>query len=386
MIIYWLELRKLLASAAVWGFLAACLLFNLFIIGNFRDEYADDVAAVSKVTGVALGQSFHDRLSRVTADGGQAAIHLERLRLETDGVTDVFEGYRTESIAERYIAAAGARGYFAKAMRDKYAALQKVVEEKAKRDESLSLYFAGSTYTRHRMLFNTLMGWLLVEGALIAALAALLSAGYEEIFRTGHIVYSTRTGRRILRPKLAASLTAGLGAWALLALLSLAVCFGMNEYGEVWRSNVSSLFNYRFDWIAGMRPFVTWHSFSVLAYLLAVLAAGTGLVACFSLMAYGIGIWVRNSYIAFLLFLAANAAMVAVPVLVPQTWMAGLAVRYLSMLTPVWLWLKRSLWFTDGDADIIWVHFETVGLCASLAVLATFCLHAGICFRKRNLA
>ena len=36
MFIYWLELKKLLSSAAVWGFLAVCLLFNLFIIGQFR--------------------------------------------------------------------------------------------------------------------------------------------------------------------------------------------------------------------------------------------------------------------------------------------------------------------------------------------------------------
>ena len=386
MFIYWLELRKLLSSAALWGFLAACLLLNLFVISSSRDEYADHVAAVSNVTGVKLGSSFHDRLSRVTADGGREDIHLDRLRLETDGVTDVFEGYEIGYVGERYIAAAGATGYFAKAMRDKYAALQKVVEEKARQDESLSLYFAGSTYARHRMLFNTLMGWLLVEGALMAALAALLSAGYEQICRTGDVVYSTRAGRLIMRPKLAASVTAGLAAYAFLSLLTLAVWFGVNEYGEVWRSNVSSLFNYRMDWIAGMRPFVTWHSFSVLAYLLAVLAAGAGLMLCFALMAFGIGVWLKNSYIAFLLFIAANAAMVAVPGLIPQTWMAGLAVRYLSMLSPVWLWLKRSLWFTDGDVDILWAHFELIGLCASLAALAVFCLLAEIRFRKRNLA
>ena len=386
MFLYWLELRKLLTSAALWGFLAACLLLNLLIIGNARDEYADDVAAVSDVTGVALGPAFHDRLSRVTADGVRQAIHLDWLRQETDGAADVFDGYETGYIGERYIAAAGMTGYFAEAMRDKYAKLQKVVEEKAKRDESLSLYFAGATYARHQMLFNTLMGWLLVEGALIAALAALLSTGYEQIFRTGGIVYSTRAGRLIMRPKLAASVTAGLAAYALLALLTLAVWFGFNEYGEVWRSNVSSLFNYRVDLIAGKRPFVTWHSFSVLAYLLAVLATGAGLVLCFSLMAFGIGIGLRNSYIAFLLYLAANAAMIAGPVLVPQTWMAGMAIRYLSMLSPVWLWLKRSVWFTDGDIDILWAHFETAGLCASFAALAVFCLLAEFRFRKRNLA
>jgi hypothetical protein len=386
MFIYRLELKKLLSSAAVWGFLAVCLLFNLFIIGQSVDEYADDVGAASEQTGVVLDPSFYEKLSQMTASGDRASQHLERLKAETDGVTDVFDGYETRNIGERYIAAAGTTGYFAEAMRDKYAALQKVVDEKAKNDESLTLYFAGATYSRHQFLFNTLLGWLLTEAALVAVLLALLSVGYEHMFRTGHIVYSTKKGREVLRPKLAASLSAGLGAYALLALLTLLVYFGVNEYGDVWRSNVSSLFNYRVDLIAGNRPFVTWYSFSVLTYLLAMLAAGAGVVLCFSLLAFGMGIWIRNSYIAFLVFLAAHAVCIAVPVQMPSTWPMGPAVKYSAALSPVWLWLKHGLWFTDGDIDILWAHFETIGLFVSLVVLAAFCLFSALCFRKRNLA
>lgn len=386
MFVYWLEFKKLLSSSAVWGFLAVCLLFNLLIISNSGDEYADYVGAASADTGVVLDPSFYEKLSHMTASGEPAARHLEQLKADTDGVTDVFEGYETGTIAERYIAAVGATGYFAEAMRDKYAALQNVVDKKAENDESLSLYFAGATYARHQLLFNTLMGWLIVEGALVAVLLALLSVGYEHIYRTGHIVYSSKIGRRVLRPKFAAALSAGLGAYALLALFTLLYYFGVNEYGEVWRSNVSSLFNYRVDLIAGNRPFVTWYSFSVLTYLLAMLGMGAGVVLCFSFLAFGIGIWVRNSYIAFLVFLAANAVCIAVPVQIPSDWPIGPAVKYSAVLSPVFLWLKHSLWFTDGDVDIIWAHFETVGFCVSLIALTVFCLLAYIRFRKRNLA
>jgi len=386
MIVYWLELKKLLTSSAIWGFLAACLLFNLFIISNSRDEYADYIGAASADTGVALDSSFYEKLSHMTANGEQASRYLEWLKADTDGAADVFEGYETRPVAERYIAAVGATGYFAQAMRDKYAALQNVVDKKAENDESLTLYFAGATYDRHQLLFDTLTGWLIVEGSLVAVLLALLSTGYEHIFRTGHIVYSSKIGRRVLRPKFAAALTAGLGAYTLLALLTLLYYFGVNEYGDVWRSNVSSLFNYRVDLIAGTRPFVTWHSFSVLTYLLAMLGMSAGMVLCCLLLAFGIGIWVRSSYIAFLVFLAANAVCIAVPVQIPSGWPIGPGVKYLSMLSPVWLWLKHSIWFTDGDVDIVWAHFETVGLCASLVVLIVFCLLADIRFRKRNLA
>ena len=137
MLIYWLELKKLLSAVAVWGFIAACLLFNLvIIISNSGDEYGDFVGAVAQVTGYILDQSFAEKLSRLTV-GGKPAEYLAQLKHETEGVTDVFEGYETRYIGERYIQAMGATGYWADLMREKYAALQKVVEEKAKKDESL---------------------------------------------------------------------------------------------------------------------------------------------------------------------------------------------------------------------------------------------------------
>ncbi len=75
-----------------------------------------------------------------------------------------------------------------------------------------------------------------------------------------------KKGRRILRSKMTASLSAGLGAYALLAIFTFLVYFSVNEYGNVWGSSVSSIFNYRYDVIVGYRPFLTWYSLSVLTY------------------------------------------------------------------------------------------------------------------------
>ena len=381
--IYWHELKKLLTSVAVWGFVAACLLFNIVIIGNSGDQYADFVSAVSKDTGYILDQSFYEKLARI-AESGKQSEYLEQLQHDTDGVTDVFEGYETKSIGERYIQVTGSTGYFAKLMLDKYSALQKVVNEKAKNDESLTLYFAGATHYRHQLLFSTLMGWLLTEGALVSGLLVLLSVGYEQIHGTESIVYSTKKGRQVLRPKLAASVSAGLGVFALLALLTFLIYFSVNEYEGVWRSSVSSLFNYRIDLVTGNRPFITWYSFSILTYFMAMLGMGLGLVLCFSLLAFGIGMWVRNSYIAFLVFLVVNAVTVVIPLQIPQTMPVGLAIKYFAVLTPTLLWLKHGIWFTDGDIDIVWKHFETLGLVVSLVVLTALCVLAVNHFKRKD--
>jgi len=384
MLIYRYELKKLLKSAAVWGFIAVCLLFNIIIISNSGNAYADFVSTVAEDTGYILDQSFYEKLSQVTASDKKAKYYLEQLKYETDGVTDVFEGYEVKDIADIYINVAGLSGFFAKTMRDKYTALQKVVEEKAERDESLTLYFAGATHHRHNFLFGTLTGWLFTEAVLVSVLLVLLSIGYENIHGTENLVYSTKKGRLVLRPKFAASVTVGFLAYALLALITLAVYFSKTEYGGVWRSSVSSLFNYRVDLIAGIRPFVTWYSFNILTYLMAMLAMGAGVVLCFMLMAFSIGMLVRNSYMAFLVLLIANGVNVVLPMQVSQTLPIGLAVRCFSILSPVWLWLKQGIWFTDGDIDIIWPHFEMFGLCMSLAVLTVLCLLATNYFRKRD--
>lgn len=385
MVLYWYEFKKLLSNIAVWGFIAICILFNTFlIISNAGDKYADFVGITAKNTGYVLSQSFYENLSQFKVDSGQKEA-LERIKFDTNNIADVFDGYKTDEIGERYITATEVKGKFAETMRDKYHELQKVVDKKASRDESLTLYFASSTYSQHQKLFNDLMGWLLIEGILIAVILVFLSVGYEINNRTEDVVYSTKKGRNILRPKILTSILAGFGAYALLTLFTFLVYFSVNEYGGIWGSNISSLFNYRYDFIAGYRPFVTWHSFSVLTYLMASLAMSMGVILCFMFMAFGISVLVRNHYIGFLVFLASNVAIYTLPMQIPPALTAGGYARYYSMLTPVWLWLKHSIWFTDGDADILWPHFETLGFCVSLLVLIIFCMFTTFYFRKRDL-
>lgn len=385
MVIYWYEIKKILSSVAVWGFIAICLMFNIFLtINSSGDKYADFIGAISSDTGHILNQSFYENLSGLKASDEQTEL-LEQLKSDTDNVTDVFDDYDTKEIGERYIAASSATGSFAESIREKYSVLQKVVDEKGEKNESLALYFAGATYTRHQELFNSLIGWLLTQGILLSVLLVFLSLGYERTQRTEAIVYSAKKGRSVLLPKISASISVGLSAYMLLALFTLLIYFILNDYGDIWNSNVSSIFNYRYDLIAGYRPFVTWHSFSVVTYLVAMLGISTSLILCFSFMAFGIAVLIDNHYIGFLVFLTMNATIIVLPMQIPQTLTAGLYVRYYSMLTPVWLWLKHSIWFTDGDVDILWPHFETLGISVSLLALMTFCVLANTYFRKRDL-
>jgi len=383
--IYLYEIKKLFSSTAIWGFIAICLLFNTFLtINSSEDKYADFIGAVSNDTGYILNQSFYEKLSGVKIKNNQTNL-LEQLIYETDNVTDIFDDYNAKEIGESYIAVTGATENLAESIREKYAALQRVVDKKGEKDEGLSLYFAGATYTRHQQLFNSLIGWLLVEGICLSVLLVLLSLGYERMQRTEAIVYSSKKGRNILLTKASASISSGLAAYILMLLFTLLIYFVLNNYGDIWNSNVSSIFNYRHDMITGDRPFITWHSFSIMTYLAAIIGISLSVILCFSLMAVCIAIFIRNHYTGFLVIIVVNAAMVVLPMQAPQTLTAGLYFKYYSILTPMWVTLKHSIWFTDGDVDVLWPHFETLGVSASLLALALFCVFAKTYFRKRDL-
>lgn len=383
--IYRFELKKLYSSVTLWVLIILFLVFNIFlVISNSGDKYVDFIGEISHETGYVLNEDFYNKLSQVQANDIEAD-YLEQLQLDTYQVEDVFDEYNINEVGERYIEATGAPERFAKIMRNKYSDLQNVVNKKGESNEAMTLYFAGATYYMHQLLFKDLMGWLIVEGVLISALLILLSLGYENNNRTEGIVYSTKTGRNILRSKFAASISAALGGYLLLFTVTFLIYFSMNDYSGIWGSSVSSIFNYRNDIIAGVRPFVTWHSYSVFTYFLATIAMSIGLICSFILVAFIIGTIIQNSYISFFVFLIINALMIAIPLMIPNTTLFSYYIKYYSMLSPVWLWLKHSLWFTDGDTDTLWKYFETMGLCVSILALTAFSILAAARFKRRDI-
>jgi len=371
------ELKKIVQSPALIGFATLCLLLNIFIvlIDASSNKYANYIANVSRETGFRLGVDFDERVSSLEQNE-----HTVFLRLQTYGKTDVFDGYTTGYISEAYIHRLELSGMVADLMSSKYARLQYAVDARFEAGDGMTLYFAGATFWRHEMLFSIVMGALLFQGILLAALIMLLSLGYEHSAKTEFVVYSTKTGRRVNRAKFIAGIAAGLAAYAFMAAVTLTIYLNLNPMGGIWDSSVSSGFNF-VRCMLGPRPFVTWHSFTVFTYLLASLGVSAGIVLCFALMAYAAGLWIRNSYIAFLILALINLALMTLPGIV----FGATIPTFILALSPIWLSLQQSMWFTDGGANILWAHFETIGVIFSLALLTAICVWSSARFKGRNL-
>ena len=337
------ELRKLFTGAALWIFVVLCVAFNMWTMPTWLNRDFDTTTP------------FHE---------------------------NVFENFNTSILADMY--SSGLTGSISERMRAKFYALQPVVDEKALAGYSYSPYFGEYTFLMHQNLFGTfgVMGRLLLQGMLLATLLALLGMGYEKINNTEHGVYATRTGRKILRYKIVASLVAGIGIYVLLATVTLATYFTIFDFSGVWSSSVSSGFN--FD--GGGMPFTTWHSFTVASYLWASLGVSLGLVLCFSLMGAAVGTLSKNGYIGFLIVVLINAVCLLLIMFPTSSY-----IHYAAFLTPIRLWLSNNydvnnLWFTDGGHNILWRNFELWGTGISLLLLTVLCILAVKFFEKRNIA
>ena len=337
----WYETKKLLFSPALIGFVILSLAMNVFIVFAYDYPY-----------------QFAERESEPY---------------------NIFEGHDTSGVADYYVRLFGMTGSAEENIRAKYAKLQPVIDEKAANGDALSVYFGTGTYLMHDLLFYRLFFLLIGQTALLAMFAAIMSTGHENIRNTEQLVCSSKIGRRISQAKLAASLTTGLIFFSVIFAVSLCLFFARYDYSAVWNDNVSSSFNVN----SSEYPFITWHSFTVAGYLWATIGVAMGLTVVFSLFGFAIGTFIKNVYISC----GIAVALCILQYLAMMLFQVGGTMRGILNLAPIMLWINsgRSGWFTEGGAEIIWAHFETIGLIACLATLTAASAIAVRSYRLRDL-
>lgn len=334
------ELKKLTLSPVIMGWVSLCIIFNTFItLTSYNEGRPND-----KVEAV-----------------------------------NIFETFQTSEIAEGYIRKYNVPENYADNIRNKYNKLQPIVDQKARNGDALSTYFSNLTYYRHSMLFEIMFMAIIAEICMLALLVSLLSVIFEQMSRTAPIIYASSIGRRILNTKLYASLFAAMFWTVVIVSTSLIVFFLKFDFSSVWQDNVSSMFNYAVNEFG--KPFITWRNFTVVGYLRATIGISLGLVICFCLLGYVVGVWIHSAYGAFMTAVSLISVMFFVKLLLP----IGSVSRSLLNLTPIWLWKNSGQWFTDGWADILWANFEIIGLMISLALLSTLAFLATRCFYRREL-
>jgi hypothetical protein len=363
----------------LWVFLALCLALNGMIVFGSRSgsDFVRYVSDTSNKIGYRCGSAFDKALAALPE-----TVYRNALISQTVGVTDTYEKLDVTDYARAYIDRMQLQGLPAAMMKEKYNKLQHVVDSLAETDASLDLYAAGATYDLHQLLFGDVLKTVTTEACLFAVIAMLCILGFEFQAGTELTVYSTKLGRRMTKVKVVAGLTFGVCGFVVIAGLTLLLYFSVWDYSGIWSSSVSSQFNYIYD--AGeQKPIITWYPFTVGGYLGTVVALDAVLVAVFALAAAVIGLRLRNTYIAFLVFLVLALGMMALTWALAdlKLWMGF----FISMLLPVPLWLISPIWLTDLGSNVILPYHETIGLILNLIIGSGLTILAARLFRRKDL-
>ena len=375
------EWRKLFRMPALWVFVGLCLALNGLLLSSpsaMDRAFFNDTSADAAVLGQRVDDEFQTGLAALPDTENR-----ELLRQSVVGLENTLEGYDTQELTNFYQSLMEGDSLAQSWIAWKYELLQERVDHLARTGAALDLYVGPITHDSHQYLYNTLFRVLLTESVLLGLLCALYLVGYEGLSGTQFLACVSRTGRRLWKHKTLAALAAALGLYALLALFTLGPYLLLWDHRGIWDSSVSSQFNYFVDMLYS-RPFLTWADFTVESYFAAMIAAGGGLVAVFTLIGAVAGLLIGHTYGAAI----AAAAFCALLLGLSSTLAAlGLWSAYLlTTFSPVCLWLAINGWFTElGQMGLVpWQ--ETVGLALNLLVWSGIALLALRRFGRKDVA
>lgn len=391
------ELKKALSTSVIWGFLAVCLLFNVILVisNTYNRNYIQYISGAVAQYGQKVDDEFIEKLKDAPASDERDRL-LMSLGVSPDDealfsngssqpeepAQNPLQGIDTADYAEAYVKKLGLTGFWADLMEAKYDALQPVVDRLAAEEADKDLYAGEVTNDLHRQLFEILFRAVLTEGMLAAFLCMLLVLGAENLHGTDSLVFSTKRGREIVRPKIGVGFLCGIGSYILLAGGTLLVYFLIFDFSGIWNASVSSQFHTLADDVM-TRPFFTWGGFTVLEYLWMQLALGALLVAVFCMLGAFAGLLFRNTYAAFVAVLAAGFLLLLLPGWFHSLNWAGGA--FAAGLSPFWIWNIQGSWFTDLGGNALWPWWEITGVIISLVLLCGLLFAAGHWHRRKDL-
>lgn len=374
------EWRKLFLLPALWAFLTLSLLFNALLICTLSEwdrAFFNDTSADAALLGQRVDQAFCNGLSALPKTENRTV-----LLQSVTGLENIFETYDTGILKEFYTDVVENSQAAVSWMAWKYDTLSSRVDHLARTDAGMDVYAGPVTQGSHQFLFGTLMRSILGEAGIAAMLGTLYLLGYEEMHQTESLACASRTGRRLRRTKVLASLAASPVFLILVAAPTLGLYFARFDYGGVWSASVSSQFNYLTDMLL-TRPFLTWGDFTVAGYLAAVLALGAALTVAFSLLAALCGVLVRSPYLAAL---AAGILCFGGLGLTSVLGNLKLWVGYaLSCFQPIVVWLCCGGWFTELGLNAVLPWQETIAVGADLLLLGAGTALALRRFRRKDV-
>lgn len=234
-------------------------------------------------------------------------------------------------------------------------------------------WFFTETARMHTKLFKNLFMQLGIEGILVVVLLTTFITNYEFEQQTQLVTYATKKGRSLVVSKGIASLLTTLLAILIVFGSTLLIYFTVYDYSHVWQSTISSVFNWDNPF-----PYITWFPITIKQYLILTLIVLTIALLLVSLLTFSISIFIKNSYIAWILTIC---LMVGSLTIIPP---ANIFL-WLLYYNNIWLFLNPHILFILTSSFLTTQHHVQWALIISGCLMSIFTVFAIQNFKRKDV-
>lgn len=249
-------------------------------------------------------------------------------------------------------------------------------EEMVANEEHKEWFFAGKPYFMHSFLFKKVFMHIIIESLLLIVLSTALITTYEFENRTHLLTYSTRRGRKLMKDKLAASLAISAVISVFLFAITLGTYFAVFGYSHVWKTSISSAFNWEYNF-----PYVSWWDLSVGEFLVGVIVLVFIALMLFSGLTFALSVVMKNSYITFFLV----AILFVLAWLLPSFMPKSSNLLFVSSYTLPTLLMAVSQSFMGSSGLILFKNFEWMTISCWTIITIILCVMSYKRFTKIDI-
>nr|WP_273130984.1 hypothetical protein [Bacillus weihaiensis] len=289
-------------------------------------------------------------------------------------IDQVYQEVNVKSAGEEMSRMYGFTGRSAETVNQQFLKLDERLQELIKREEHKYFFFMGTAYEMHSLLFKDLGRALLFEIMILIVLLTSASTNYEFEQKTALVSYTTKRGRKLVRDKGLATLSASGMIILLLVGATLAAFFMKYDYTGLWQVPISSYFN------AELRlPYITWWNVTFSEYLLLFICLMIVSGSLFLGITYILSLFLKNTYLVFFCFGILVGGGILLPSYMP---LDGLMIFYMHY-NPFSLILNPHEWFMGNGPFTIYKNYEIVTVLV-WTVIVLFMIYLSMARFKRQ--
>ncbi|WP_240378178.1 hypothetical protein [Bacillus piscicola] len=359
------------------------------MLHRFEDDYKEKVTWMNQI--VPVSGKVYDHPSELLSDksiplnqelSGHQLRELQKLYVveqyyhTSKSLDEIYQHIQVDDQAEKVINTYGFQGGTAETVRNQYEKIGDRLAGIVENKEHRNLFFMGPIYEMHSFLFKDVGRALIFELVVLVVLITAFVTNYEFEQKTHLSAYTTKTGRKLVRNKVAAAVIANMFVMAILIGLTLISYFLVYDYSGLWDVPISSYFNAESDF-----PYIAWWNVSFIEYLSLFVACIVFTQLLFMVLTVVLSIFIKNSYIVFFVFAIILGMGIWLPSIIPLDENMIFVVQF----TPFILILNPHIWFMGNGAFTFFSYYEfgTVGVWA--VILGIFISFSISFFKRQSL-